>query len=68
MAKGGRAGVDMEFQRGKGADQKDVICVINPKLRCFPAVPEGVMSETTGFVHPMAFVDTNGTEHIRRLQ
>ena len=49
MAKGGRAGVDMEFQRGKGADQKDVIFVINPKLCCFPAVPDGVVSETTGF-------------------
>ena len=47
---GGRAGVDMEFQRGKGADQKDVIFVINPTLRCFPAVPEGVVSDTTGFV------------------
>ena len=68
MAKGGRAGVDMEFQRGKGADKKGVIFVINPKLRGCPAVPEGVVSETTGFVHPMAFVDTNGTEHIRRPQ
>ena len=68
MAKGRRAGVDMEFQRGKEADQKDVIFVINPTLRCFPADPEEVVSETTGFVHPMAFVDTNGMEHIRRLQ
>ena len=56
------------IQRRKAPDQKDVICGTKQTPRHFPVVPEGVVSETTGFVHPMAFVDTNGTEHIRRLQ
>ena len=47
-------GIDMDFQRGEAPDQKDVI--IGTKLEpCqFPAVPEGVASDTIGFVQPVA--------------